>query len=879
MEILSHRFFPGPNRHTLASALEVIMDLKEWGNHSTAERPTFVRRLTNALPGLWRHHCSLGMPGGFCQRLTQGTFLGHVTEHVALELLYLAGEGGIYGKTREQGSPFQVLIVIETGTEAGGLAALQNAAAIVVALWDDKECAIEQAAWETRRDVASAQLGPSTRAIIEAAARADIPWQRLDSQSYVRLGQGVAQRRIIGTMTDATSIISGDICQDKLWTKQVLQAAGIPVPLGKLVESAEEAVKAAKELGYPVVAKPLGGHHGDGVSMHLTTDAEVHRAFDAAAIHGEGKVIVEQEISGTAYRILVVHGEAVAATMRQPPFVIGDGIHTVSELVQMLNQDPRRGPGHDFPMSYVVLDSVALLTLGQQGYHPDHVLRSGIRVWIRQTANMSTGATAVDVTDEVGPGIRMAAVRAAQALGLDIAGVDLVTDDLRSPLGTSKGAIVEVNAAPGLRMHLYPSEGKALPVGDHIVSYLFGQNTGRIPVAAITGTNGKTTVTRMLAHIWSQCGKRVGMATTDGILINSQVVQQGDLTGPWSARLVLNDPTVEVAILETARGGMVRGGLGFDACDVGVVTNIGTDHLGQDGIDSLKDLVHLKALVVDVVRPSGAAVLNADDPAVLSMASRSRGRVVLFSGQEAGIAIAQHISAGGSAVFVKRGNLVYCTAGKETRLLGTRVLPATLGGVARMNIANAAAAAAAGLAMGLSTRQVSHGLVTFPAGGEGVNRGRLELSLVGDIRVLLDYGHNAPAILALGDFIRKLKAKEVVCVLGLPGDRRNQDLQDAARAAAQFCHRVIIREDNDLRGRQPGEMAELIRQALRSEGVDASRLQIIPDEGQAVHQAILEAVPKSLVVVLYERYAIVKDAVRQAGAIRMKSLALARDRA
>ncbi len=879
MEILSHRFFPGPNRHTLTSALEVIMDLKEWGNHSTIERPEFIRRLTDALPGLRRHHCSLGMPGGFCQRLVQGTYLGHVTEHVALELLYLAGERGIYGKTREQGSPLKVLIVIETGTEAGGLAALQNAAAIVTLLWDGKECVIEQAAWETRRDVASAQLGPSTRAIVEAAARADIPWDRLDSQSYVRLGQGVAQRRIIGTMTDATSIISGDICQDKMWTKQVLLAAGIPVPLGALVESADEAVNAAKDLGYPVVAKPLGGHHGDGVSMHLTTDAEVHRAFDAAAIHGEGKVIVEQEISGTAYRVLVVHGEAVAATMRQPPFVVGDGIHTVSELVQVLNQDPRRGPGHDFPMSYVTLDSVALLTLGQQGYHPDQVLPSGSRVWIRQTANMSTGATAVDVTDEIGSGVRMAAVRAAEALGLDVAGVDLVTDDLSSGLGSSNGAIVEVNAAPGLRMHLYPSEGEARPVGDHIVSYLFGQSTGRIPVAAITGTNGKTTVTRMLAHIWSQCGKRVGMASTDGILINSQLVQQGDLTGPWSARLVLNDPTVEVAILETARGGMVRGGLGFDACDVGVVTNIGTDHLGQDGIDSLKDLVHLKALVVDVVRPSGAAVLNADDPAVLSMAGRSRGRVVLFSGQEANIAIAQHIAAGGSAVFVKRGNLVYCTQRKETRLLGTRVLPAALGGVARMNIANAAAAAAAGLAMGLSTRQVSRGLATFPAGGEGVNRGRLELSLVGDIRVLLDYGHNAPAISALGDFVRKLKAKEVLCVLGLPGDRRNQDLQDAARAAAQFCHRVIIREDNDLRGRQPGEMAELIRQALRSSGVDANRIQIIPDEGQAVHQAILEAVPKSLVVVFYERYNIVKDAINQASAVRMQSLILARDRA
>lgn len=879
MEILSHRFFSGPNRHTLASALEVILDLKAWGNHSTAEQPWFGQRLTEALPGIERHYCSLGKPGGFCERLYQGTYLGHVTEHVCLELLYLAGERGSYGKTREQGSPYRVMVVVETGTEAGGIAALTHAISIVTTLWDQGEVCVAEHVGETRRQVAAAQLGPSTAAIVRAARERGIPAERLDGKSYVRLGQGVAQHRILGTMSDRTSVLAADICQDKTWTKTVLRSAGIPVPDGVTATSELAAISYAERIGYPVVVKPLGGHHGDGVSMHLMTEAEVAHAFHAAALHGHGEVLVEQEVLGIAYRILVIDGDVVAAALRQPPFVVGDGIRTVEELVKELNQDPRRGPDHDFPMSYVLIDAVALLTLAQQGYHPQRVVPKGTRVWIRQTANMSTGANASDVTSQVGQALRLDAARAAQAVGLDIAGIDVVTPNLEQSLAQAGGAVIEINAAPGLRMHLYPSQGASQPVAEKIISSLFRESSGRIPLAAITGTNGKTTVTRMLAHIWSDSGKRVGMATTGGILIDSQLIQQGDLTGPWSARMVLSDPTVEVAILETARGGMARGGLGFDACDVAVVTNIGRDHLGQDGIDTLQDLVHLKALIVDVVGHTGAVVLNADDPLVLSMAERSKGRVVLFSGQEAGTAISQHVAQGGDAVYVKRGNLVCLTAGKQTRLLGIRVLPATLGGVASMNIANAAAAAAAALAMGLSPRQVSHGLMTFPAGGEGVNRGRLELSSAADIRILLDYGHNAPAIAALGDFIHKLKAKDVVCVLGLPGDRRDQDLKSAVRAAAQFCRQFIIREDRDLRGRQPNEVAALIYDELLALGLSASQIQVVLDEGQAVRQAILEAPAKSLVVVLYERYNVVKEAVAAGIALRQELISGLRDRA
>lgn len=804
------------------------------------------------------HHCSRGYEGGFRERLQEGTYIGHIIEHATLELLYLGGEQGSYGKTREIDNG-RVRVVYESETEAGGRLACETAVTLVRTLWDGQiwdPTHLTRFLWQLKEY----HLGPSTRAIVEAARRRGIPVFRMDDRNMVRLGQGCRQRRIMAATTDATSIIGIETAQDKLATKNLLAGAGIPVPRGALVASAYEAWQAAWEIGVPVVIKPRDGHHGDGVSMHLNTQAEVYRAFEVAQAQGAGPVVVEREVAGHAYRLLVVGNEMVAATERIPPFVVGDGEHTVRELVDVLNQDPRRGPGHGYPMTLVTLDSPALLTLAQQGAHPDMVPSAGRRLWVRSTANMSTGALARDITPLVHPELARDAVRAAQAVGLDIAGVDIVTPRLDASLDDAGGAVVEINAAPGLRMHLYPAEGHPQPVAEKIVQHLFGDSNGRIPVAAVTGTNGKTTVTRMLAHIWHQAGKVVGMSTTDGISIGDSLIKRGDLTGPWSARLVLNDPSVEVAVLETARGGMARGGLGFDDCDVAVVTNIGLDHLGQDDIVTLDDLVHLKSLLVDVVRPSGAAVLNADDERVMGMAPRCRGEVILFSTEEENPLIARHLAAGGRAVFLKRGSLYWGQGDRHHRLIGNRVLPASLGGVAGINVANAAAAAAAALAMGVAPQAVGRALATFPAGGEGMNRGRLEMLQGGGIRVLLDYGHNAPALRALGNICRRLKAREVVTVLGLPGDRRDQDIAEAARAVAVFSRRVVIREDADRRGRSPGEVAALIRRALLEAGLSDDRIDTVLDERQAVLSAIESTGPGGLVLVLFERYGIVRQA-------------------
>jgi cyanophycin synthetase len=866
VHIMTLTFFAGPNRHVLRPAVEARLDLGQYSAAPSTAHADFAPKLIQALPGLKEHHCSRGHRGGFYERLQEGTYLGHVVEHVALECLYLGGEGGVYGKTREL-SPQVVTIVFESETEAGGRLALQLAIETVTGIWDKK--ALEsygERLQRFRHELSQYRLGPSTRAIVQAARRRDIPVARLDGQNLIRLGQGVHQRRVMATLSDDTSIVGVEVAHDKELASKLLQDAGLPVPLHFTAQSFDEARGLADQLGYPVVVKPLDGNHGRGVVMNISSSQQLRQALQRVEQISARPALIQQQIGGVAYRLLVVGDHLAAATERRVPTIVGDGEHTVRELMEELNRDPNRGPDHGFPMSWTVWDQEAEQTVARQGYALDAIVPPQVRVDLRSTANMSTGATACDVTAQVSPQLAKEAIRAARAVGLDIAGVDVVTPRLDCSLTEAGGAIIEVNAAPGLRMHLYPAQGESQPVADHILDHLFCDHDGRIPLAAVTGTNGKTTVTRMLGHIISRLGYRVGMSTTDGITIGGEVVKSGDLTGPWSARLVLNDPTVQWAVLETARGGIARGGLGFDDADVAVVTNIGQDHLGQDGVETLEDLIHLKALLVDVVRPSGSAVLNADDARVLALKNRCRGRIVLFSTAPANPEVVRHLQAGGEAVYCKHGFLYHGRAGIDRRLIGIRALPSSLGGVASINVANAAAAAAAALALGIAPSHVADGLRTFPAGGAGLNRGRLEMLDGGDLRVLVDYGHNVPAITALGDICRRLRSRRIVTVVGLPGDRRDDDIVASGQVVASFSHRVIIREDADRRGREPGAVAELIRRAAAR--VPNCDVKVVLDEAESVKEAILTAEPGSLVLILYERYQRVRQAAEEALAER-----------
>lgn len=864
MEILASTFFQGPNRHVLRPALAAEVDLGHYGEEPSTTRPWVSAQLLDLLPGLCEHHCSRGHRGGFVERLQEGTYAGHVVEHVALETLYLCGERGVYGKTRVVAGS-RVLIVFETETREGGEHALTLAMGLVESLWDGVETTMAAALASLREVLGRHRLGPSTRALVDAAEKLDVPVTRLDHQNYLRLGQGVRQRRLMASMTDATNILAVEVAQDKCQTASVLESAGLPVPWHAHVQNYGEALEHLQKVSGPFVLKPLRGHHGEGVVMNITSEEDMAHAFHAVGQYAPDNLLLEQQISGTAYRLLVVGDEVVAATERLVPCIVGDGKRTVRELVDSLNTDPRRGADHAYPMSYVVWDEEMRRTLHAQNVTSEDVIPVGSEVRLRSTANMSTGASARDVTDQIAIPLARDAVRAAHAIGLDIAGIDLVTTRLDRALIDSGGSIIEVNAAPGLRMHLYPTAGQARPVAEAIVRHLYPQHNGRIPVAAVTGTNGKTTVTRMLGHIMGRMGSRVGMATTDGITIAGDTIKTGDFTGPWSARLILNDPTVEVAVLETARGGMARAGLGMDDVDVAVVTNIGCDHLGQDGIETLEDLIHLKALLVDVVRPSGTAVLNADDPNVLQMRKRCRGEVILFSTEADNPAIIEHRQSGGRAVYLKYGYLYYGEGQEETRLVGARALPASMGGVARINVANAAAAASAALVMGVSPRDVAEGLKTFPVGGAGLNRGRLEMITGCDLRVLVDYGHNYPALTALGEICRRLRPRSIVTVLGLPGDRRDDDIAASARVVAGFSHAVILREDDDRRGRSPGEVAALMRRAIdESRVLPEAKVSVVLDEGEAVREAIRNAPQDSLVLVLYENYHRVREASESA---------------
>ncbi|MCL4495421.1 MAG: cyanophycin synthetase [Firmicutes bacterium] len=864
IEIRSSRFYPGPNRYTLHSAFEAIVRLGSYRLIHTGQRPDVVNRLLDDFPGLKKHVCSLGHAGGFVERLREGTYMGHVIEHVALELLYLSGEDGHYGRTREISGTEDLLIVFESETDTGGETAFRVACQRVEQLWNNQpgkkwsECC-----QDVLNIIREKHLGPSTQAIVQAARARGIPVWRINDGSLVRLGQGIHQKRIAAATSDETSVIAVDICQDKVFTKNYLARNGIRVPESRTVESRQEALRAARELEFPVVIKPQRGHQGQGVSVNVDTPEKLFRAFDWAwENRGDGTVMVEEQIRGKPYRILVVGDQIAAASLRMPPFVSGDGIHTINQLIDEENRNPVRGPRHSLPLSPIERGPALMMALERQNRTLETVPARGEIVFLRDTANLSCGGEAMDVSNELSPDLALDMVRAAKLVGLDIAGIDIVVPSLSSSLREGGGAVIEINASPGLRMHLFPSKGQPRPVGEIIVQRLFPRHDGRIPVSGITGTNGKTTVTRMLAHIWQETGRCVGMTSTDGITIGGRVVEEGDLTGPWAAQVVLGDPSVEVAVLETARGGMARHGLGFSDLDVAVVTNIGADHLGQDGVDTLDDLTRLKALLVDVVRPEGVAVLNADDPYVVPMAKRTNSRIIWFSAQKDSQFLQEELSKGQGAVVLRHGYLTYQDKRGSRRIIGARALPVSWRGRADINIKNAMAAAGAAIAMGLDPAFVGKSLGHF-ALDSVANPGRLEMIRGRRVDVMLDYAHNAPALEALGKIVSRLGYRHIRTVLGLPGDRRTQDLACSVKQAVLFSDDFVVREDADPRGRKPGEVAELIVHSLSHSGVKADQIQVIHQEAEAVAHAVATSPDSSLVVVLFESYQTVKNTVEE----------------
>ncbi|KRA42803.1 cyanophycin synthetase [Pseudoxanthomonas sp. Root630] len=854
MRILERSVYVGPSQHAHFPVIRLLLDLGELEQWSTARLgPGFVDGLMAAVPSLAEHGCSYREPGGFLRRMREGegTWLGHVLEHVAIELQNIAGEDVTFGKTRSvDGRPGVYTVVYEYAQREEGIAAGELALRLLCSLlpegirpdgsvpgdWD----------WEQARDdfIRYAQrraLGPSTASLVRAAEERGIPWLRLNNQSLVQFGHGKYQQRIQATITGKTPHISVELASDKEETNKILASLGLPVPRQHLVTSQTEAIKAAQRLGGPVVLKPYNGNHGRGITINISGDDDIRAAFDAAREHSRS-VIVETFQEGADHRLLVVNGELIAATRRTPGHVVGDGSKTITELVEIVNQDPRRGVGHEKVLTRLELDREANLMMERVGYSADSVPKEGEVVFLRSTANLSTGGTATDVTDVIHPDNRDMAVRAVRAIGLDVGGVDFISPSIAESYKNIGGAICEINAAPGFRMHVAPSEGTPRDAAGPVIDMLFPPGTpSRVPIAAITGTNGKTTTARMLAHITKMAGYTPGLTTTDGVYIDGQRTVEGDMTGPVSARMVLSDPHVDLAVLETARGGLLRAGMGVPEVDVGAVINIAADHLGLKGIDTLEQLAEIKRIVVEVAKD--CAVLNADDVNVLKMSGYTDAKTICYVTMNPSHALVrEHIRAGGRACALEAGvnghMVTLYDKGSHIPLMWTHLIPATLEGRALHNVQNAMFAAAMAFSLGIKLDAIRHGLRTFDTTFFQAP-GRMNVYDEHPFKVVMDYAHNAHAVGMMADLAQRLEVTgRRIVVVAAPGDRRDEDIQDIARAVAGRFDHYVVKRDDSLRGRDGDEVPRIIARALQAAGVAEAAIEQIPDEQQAIDAAL-----------------------------------------
>lgn len=856
MRILKTQTLRGPNYWSIRHQKLVVMrlDLEDLAEKPSNEIPGFYDGLVETLPSLVEHFCSPGCRGGFLSRVREGTMMGHIVEHVALELQTLAGMSVGFGRTRETVSPGVYQVVIEYLDEQSGRYAARAAVRLCQSLVDTGRYPmdeLEQDLHDLKNFWAEAALGPSTETLVREAEARGIPWMPLSTRAMIQLGQGAYQKRVQATLSDRTSILGVELACDKEGTKKILGDAGVPVPRGTVIYYLDELEEAIKDVGsYPIVIKPLDGNHGRGITININSWNHAEQAYDLAK-EVSPAVIVERYYSGRDHRVLVINGKVAAVAERVPAHVVGDGRSTVEELVEQTNRDPRRGEGHDNILTRIEIDRTTWQLLDQQGYTLDSVLPEGEVCYLRATANLSTGGIAVDRTDDIHPENVWLAQRVAKIIGLDIAGIDIVTPDISRPLREVDGVVVEVNAAPGFRMHFCPSQGIPRNVAEPVIDMLFppGAPT-RVPIVAVTGTNGKTTTTRLIAHIFKQSQQVVGYTTTDGIYIGDYLVEKGDTTGPQSAQVILQDPTVEVAVLETARGGILRSGLGFGQCDVGIVLNVAADHLGIGDINTVEDLAHLKSVVVEAARPNGYAVLNADDPLVAMMARRVKAQVAYFTMNADNELVRSHTQQGGLAAVYENGYLSILKGDWTLRIEQAVNVPLTMGGRAPFMIANALAASLAAFAQGVRIEDIRAALSTFQASADQTP-GRMNLFDLGNHHALVDYAHNPASYEALGSFVRNWTGGERIGVVGGPGDRRDEDFVTLGQLAAEIFDRIIVKEDDDTRGRPRGEAAALI-----TKGIEQARpnqaYETILNETEAVNTALDNASAGSLVVILPE---------------------------
>lgn len=866
MKILSTNIYVGPNLYANFPVIRHVIDLgvlENWPSAKIGE--AFIDGLVQALPGLEEHGCSYREKGGFVRRLREGegTWMGHIWEHVTLEIQSLAGIDVGFGRTRSTGEPAQYSMVYEykqrdVGLEAAGLARDLLISLLPKEIQNEVDTKVVEGfnfaeeAVDFIRFAQSKEFGPSTGALVKAAEERNIPWLRLNEHSLVQFGHGKYQKRIQATITSETKHISVEIACNKKMTNKLLGDIGLPVPKHITVRRERQVVSAARKLGYPVVVKPLDGNHGRGISINLNSDEEVLQGYAEAKEHSS-TVIIEQFITGYDHRMVVVDGKLVAVAKRVPGHVVGDGKSNIEELVDIVNDDPRRGVGHEKVLTRLEFDDQANRLLHEAGYNKDTILKSGEVFYLRTTANLSTGGTAIDVTDICHPDNRDMAERAVKAIGLDVGGVDFLIDDITHSYKEIGGGICEVNAAPGFRMHVAPSEGHPRDVAGAVMDMLFPESTPRrIPIASITGTNGKTTTSRMVSHVLKSVGKTVGLTTTDGIYVNDKLTVAGDTTGPQSAQMSLRDPTIDVAVFETARGGLLRSGMGYDYCNVGACLNVTSDHLGLKGVNTLEDLAKIKRIVVEAARDT--AVLNADDPHCLQMAAYTDAENIFYvTMNPEHTLVKEHIRKGGKAAIVEKGingdMITIFDNHMHMPVLWTHLIPATMEGKAIHNVQNAMFAVAITYSLGLHLDEIRSGLRTFNTSFFQAP-GRMNLFEEHDFKVLMDYAHNPAAIEMIGKLVTQLEVKgKRTCVIAAPGDRRDEDIRDAAIAAAPHFDHFICRQDDGRRGRKDGEVTAILKKGLTDSGVDPKNIEVITSEVASVDHALKTASAGDMVVI------------------------------
>jgi cyanophycin synthetase len=835
MKIEEIKVMRGPNYWSVRrpKLIQMKLDLEEMEERPTNTIDGFKDRLDALMPSLYEHRCSEGHAGGFYERVIEGTWMGHVIEHIALELQTLAGMDTGFGRTRGTGEKGEYYVCFSYIEEDAGVYAARAAVRIAQALTDDKPYDLEEDIMKLREIREDTRLGPSTGCIVEEAAKRNIPYIRLNKHSLVQLGYGVHQKRIRATIASTTGNIAVDIACDKEETKNLLGAAEIPVPGGTVIRNEEGLREAVTKYGYPLVIKPIDGNHGKGNTTNITTWEQALTAFEAAKVYGRS-AIIEKFITGFDFRILVINYKFICAALRTPAAVIGDGKNNIQYLIDEVNKDPRRGYGHEKVLTQITIDQFTQKMLDEKNYTLETVPAKGEQVLVKPTANLSTGGTSNNVTEEVHPANIFMCERIAKIIGLDICGIDIMASDLRTPVTENGGAILEVNAAPGFRMHIEPSEGLPRNVAEPVVDMLFPKGSeGRIPIIAITGTNGKTTTTRLTAHIAKSAGKKVGYTTSDGVYIQNQLMMKGDCTGPISSQFVLKDPTVDFAVLECARGGILKNGLAFQNCEVAIVTNVAADHMGLGGINTLEQMAKVKAVVPETVFPHGYAVLNADDDLVYAMKDDLKCNIGLFSMDENNPRIKRHSKKGGlSAVF--ENNFITILKGTwKIRVMNVKDIPLTFEGKALHNIANCLPAVLASyLYRDITIDDIRSALTSFiPSSAQ--TPGRLNFFHFKNITFLADFAHNPHGLKLLCDFVSKLDYPKKIGVISGTGDRRDEDIRELGEISAKYFDEIIIRCDKNLRGRNADEIINLLQEGIKSSNPNVPTM-VIANENEAL---------------------------------------------